>query len=122
MTLTSLSSGLRPTNHRQEAAAAVDASQTPAHRKLLKSAQEFEGMLISQLMGDFKAGLSSLAGDAPLAGSETLNSLAVQTLARGLAERGGLGIGKMLVHQLEPSLDRGGKNTTGRNIKTASLG
>ena len=52
-------------------------------------------------------GFSSLTGDAPLAGSDTLNSLAIQTLSSALASRGGFGIGKMLVHQLEPSLNGG---------------
>jgi len=77
-----------------------------AHKKLAKAAQEFEGMLISQLLGDFNAGLSSLSGDSPLAGSDSLNALAVQTLSTAMASRGGFGIGRMLVHQLEPSLHR----------------
>jgi Rod binding domain-containing protein len=81
-------------------------SETPAHKKLEKAAQEFEGMLISQLLGDFASGFSSLGGDAPLSGSETMNSLAVQTLSNAMAGRGGFGIGKMLVRQLEPSLNR----------------
>jgi Rod binding domain-containing protein len=81
--------------------------ETPAHKKLTKAAEEFEGMLISQLLSGFSSGFSSLSGDTPLAGSDTLNSLAVQTLSTAMAGRGGFGIGKMLVHQLEPSLHRG---------------
>jgi Rod binding domain-containing protein len=64
-------------------------------------------MLITQLLGDFGKGLSSLTGDAPMAGSETMNALAVQTLSQAMAGRGGFGIGNMLVHQFEPSLPRG---------------
>jgi Rod binding domain-containing protein len=86
--------------------AAAGSTETTAHRKLRKAAQEFEGMLIEQLMGDFKQGFTSLAADAPLAGSDTLNSLAIQTLSKALAERGVLGIGRMLVHQLEPRLSQ----------------
>lgn len=107
---------------RQEASSAGSASETPAHKKLRKAAQEFEGILISQLWGDFQTSLSSLSGDAPLAGSDTLNSLAIQTLSTALASRGGLGIGKMLVHQLEPSLNRGQKNQGVREIRTSSEG
>jgi Rod binding domain-containing protein len=81
-------------------------SVTAGHKKLTKAAQEFEGMLISQLLGGFTSGFSSLSGDTPLAGSDTLNSLAVQTLSTAMAGRGGFGVGKMLVHQLEPSLHR----------------
>ncbi len=86
-----------------------NAPETPGHKKLRKAAQDFESILISQLWGDFKSGLSSLTGDAPLAGSDTLNSLAIQTLSSALASRGGLGIGRMLVHQLEPSLNGGNR-------------
>ena len=81
--------------------------ESAAHKKLAKAAQQFEGLLISQLLGNMTSGLSSLSGDAPLAGSDSLNSLAVQTLSNAMAGRGGFGIGKMLVHQLEPSLNRG---------------
>jgi len=84
--------------------------ETLAHKKLRKAAQDFEGILISQLLEDFKVGSSSLTGDTPLAGSDTLNSVAIQTLSTALASRGGLGIGQMLVHQLEPSLNRGQQN------------
>jgi Rod binding domain-containing protein len=106
MTLAATSSELPTPAHRQGIASAQDAPETPAHKKLRKAAQDFEGILISQLLGEFKVGLSSLSGDSPLAGSDTLNSLAIQSLSSALASRGGLGIGQMLVHQLEPSLNR----------------
>ncbi len=77
--------------------------ETPAHKKLVQAAQEFEGVLISQLMDDFKNGMTC-GDDQPMAGSDTLNSLAIQTLSRELARQGVLGIGKMAVHQLETHL------------------
>ena len=107
MTLATLSSELPPLANRQGAAPTQNAAETPAHKKLRKAAQDFEAMLISQLLGDFKVGASPLTGDTPLAGSDTLNSLAIQTLSTALASRGGLGIGQMLVRELEPSLHRG---------------
>ena len=94
-------------SNRQAAASSGNSPETSAHKKLRKAAQEFEGILISQLWGEFKSSLSSIEGDTPMAGSDTLNSLAIQTLSTALASRGGLGIAKMLVHQLEPSLNRG---------------
>lgn len=90
----------------QQANSSRNQPETAAHKKLVKAAKEFEGMLISQLLGDFMSGISSLSGDAPLAGSDSLNSLALQTLSNAMAGRGGFGIGKMLVHQLEPSVNR----------------
>jgi len=122
MTLTATNLELQAPANRQEVTSAGRAPETLAHKKLRKAAQDFEGILISQLWGEFQTGFSSLTGDAPLAGSDTLNSLAIQTLSAALASRGGLGIGKMLVHQLEPSLNRGQQNQGGGKIKTASEG
>jgi len=122
MKLAATSSELPTLADRQGAASAGSATETTAHKKLVKAAKEFEGILISQLLGEFKVGLSSLSGDTPLAGSDTLNSLAIQTLSGALASSGGLGIGRMLVHQLEPSLNRGQQNQGGGEIKTASEG
>lgn len=122
MRLEGTSSELQTLATRQGVASAENAPETPAHKKLRKAAEEFEGILISQLLGEFKVGLSSLSGDSPLAGSDTLNSLAIQTLSGALARSGGLGIGQMLVHQLEPSLNRGQQNQGGGKIKTVSQG
>jgi Rod binding domain-containing protein len=105
MTLAVTHPGLQTVAHRPEAASANGAPETPAHRKLRKAAQDFEGILISKLLEDFKVGSSSLTGDTPLAGSDTLNSVAIQTLSTALASRGGLGIAQMLVHQLETHID-----------------
>jgi len=99
------------------ASSATPAAETPAHRKLRKAAQDFEGILISQLWGEFQTGFSSLTGNAPLAGSDTLNSLALQALSSALASRGGLGIGQMLVRELEPSLNRGNPNLSRAETK-----
>jgi Rod binding domain-containing protein len=107
MMLSAANSGSLPASTREDVSAIANKTGTAAHKKLCKAAQDFEGMLISQLLGDFTSGFSSLSGDAPMAGSETLNSLAVQTLSTAMAGRGGFGIGKMLVHQLEPSQPRG---------------
>ena len=122
MTFAAMNSGLQTLASHREVNSPGGSPETLAHKKLRKAAQDFEGILISQLLGDFKVGSSSLTGDAPLAGSDTLNSLAIQTLSTALASRGGLGIGQMLVHQLEPSLNRGQANQVEGKIKTASRG
>jgi Rod binding domain-containing protein len=122
MTLGPVNAGLQTLTTRQGVNSAGSPAETAAHKKLRKAAQEFEGILISQLLGDFKMGSSSLTGDTPLAGSDTLNTLAIQALSAALARRGGLGIGQMLVHQLEPTLNRSQHNQEGGKIKTASEG
>jgi len=98
------------------------AEETPAHRKLRKAAQDFEGLLISQLWDQSDSDFSSLPGETQTPGSDTLKSLAIQTMSAALAQRGGLGIAQMLVRQLEPSLNRGQTDRTGGKIKTASSG
>lgn len=117
MTIEGLNPGLTTLAQRQESASASSRSESPAHKKLRKAAQEFEGMLISQLLSEFKMGVSSVSGESPLAGSETLNSLAVQTLSSAMAGRGGFGMGNMLVKQLEPGLNRGHANVGGERLK-----
>ena len=108
MTLAAMHSGLQTFMNRPPGAASPGAPpETPAHKKLRKAAQDFEGILISQLWEHFQTSFSSLGGETPLAGSDTLNSLAIETLSNALARRGGLGIGQMIVHQLEPTLNRG---------------
>jgi Rod binding domain-containing protein len=107
MTFPALNTGLPTLTNRREVTSAGAQPETSAHKKLRKAAQEFEGILISQLLGESQMGLSSLSGDSPPAGSDTLNSLAIQTLSGAMAGRGGFGIGQMLVHQLEPGLNRG---------------
>lgn len=104
MTIATPSTGLPASAARPDAASRGMSAETSAHRELRKAAQEFEGMLISQLLGEFH--LSPLGADAPMAGSDTLNSLATQTFSTALAARGGLGIARTLAHQLEPSLNR----------------
>jgi Rod binding domain-containing protein len=107
MTLAPLISASSMRDHRQEVAPATGQTETSAHKRLRKAAEEFEGILISKMLDEFKTGFSSIGGDSPMAGSDTLNSLAIQTLSGAMARQGGLGIGKMLLHRLEPSLNRG---------------
>lgn len=105
---TSLNSALSSSSLHGSPATASNQVESPAHKRLRKGAEEFEGMSIAQLLGDFTMSFTSLTGgDEAAAGSSTLNSLAVQTLSRAMAARGGFGIANMLIHQLEPSLSRG---------------
>jgi Rod binding domain-containing protein len=96
--------------------------ETAEHRKLRKAAEDFETILISELWEQFQSGISSLSGGSQPAGSDTLNSLATQSLSSALAHRGGLGIAQMIVRQLEPTLNHGGADAKTTKIKTASSG
>ena len=95
------------TNHPPGAAPLGSQPETTAHKRLRKATEDFEGILIGQLWEHLQTSFASFGGETPLAGSDTLNSLAIQTLSTALASRGGLGIGQMLLHKLEPTLNRG---------------
>jgi Rod binding domain-containing protein len=67
-------------------------------QKLTKVAQEFEGILLSSLLEEVQKGSLDPSGAGQAAGSETLRSLGTQAVAQALAERGGVGIARMIVH------------------------
>jgi len=69
-----LNSGSVTHPSREEVAPASGQAETSAHKKLRKAAEEFEGILISKLLEEFKTGFSSIGGESPMAGSDTLNS------------------------------------------------
>jgi hypothetical protein len=73
-------------------------------QKLKKAAQEFEGVLLSTWLEEMqKSSLGSPdAGWEP--GAETLRSLGTQAVALALAQRGGLGIARMIIHHFPPTL------------------
>jgi Rod binding domain-containing protein len=74
-------------------------------QKLSKAAQEFEGVLLSSWLEEMQK--SSLApSETDLGGgSETLRSLGNQAVALALAQRGGLGIARMIVHHFGHVVD-----------------
>jgi Rod binding domain-containing protein len=71
----------------------------PAHQKIEKSAQEFEGMLLSALwksMGDDMK--SSLDEDST---NSSFTDMGLQAVGSAMARSGGVGIGRMLLQALE---------------------
>jgi flagellar protein FlgJ len=85
--------------------AAVAAAQ---HRKLTDAAQQFEGMLLQEMLKPMKehgfAQEEADDGDGKDAGTgfgDTLSSFGSETLATAIAKSGGLGIAKRVVEQVE---------------------
>ena len=73
---------------------------TPASPKLAKAAREFEAILLQgwlEKMNQSFAGLEKSQDPA----HDTLSSLGTQAIAGALAARGGIGIGNMILHQLQ---------------------
>jgi len=67
-------------------------------QKLTKAAQEFEGVLLSSWLQEMLKSSLDPSDAAQDAGSGTLRSLGTQAVAQALAQRGGLGIARMIVH------------------------
>jgi Rod binding domain-containing protein len=82
---------------------------TPAsleHRKLTEAAQQFEGMLLQEMLKPMKEHGLGQSDDQDAAGTEgsggdTLNSYGIETMATAIAKAGGLGIAKRVVAQVE---------------------
>ena len=66
-------------------------------QKLTRVAQEFEGILLSSWLEEVQKDSLDPSGASLGAGSETLRSLGTQAVAQALAQRGGVGIARMIV-------------------------
>jgi Rod binding domain-containing protein len=69
--------------------------------KLKKAAQEFEGVLLSIWLEEMQKSSLDSTSASQEAGAETLRSLGTQAVAQALAQRGGLGIARMIVHHFQ---------------------
>lgn len=94
------------------ASAGASASSTtaadPQQRKLTDAAQQFEGMLLQELLKpmrehSFGSGdTDNSSDDADSSGfADTLSSFGSESLATAISRSGGLGIAKMVVRQVE---------------------
>jgi Rod binding domain-containing protein len=75
------------------------------HKKLTEAAQQFEGMLMQELLKPMKQhGFSQDEPDSQDEGSgfgDTLSSYGTETMATAISKGGGLGIAKRVVEQVE---------------------
>ncbi len=80
---------------------------TPAaaleHRKLTEAAQQFEGMLLQEMLKPMKDKQDGddTTEDKKSGEGDTLSSYGVETMATAIAKAGGLGIAKHVVAQVE---------------------
>jgi Rod binding domain-containing protein len=90
-------------------------------QKLTKAAQEFEGILLSSWLEEVQKSSLDPSDAGQVAGSETLRSLGTQAVAHAWAQRGGLGIARMIVRHFStgcgdracPTLDGGAARRLG---------
>jgi flagellar protein FlgJ len=84
------------------------AASTLEHRKLTEAAQQFEGMLLQEMLKPMKEhGFCQEdeedddAKDGNTGFGDTLSSFGTETMATAIAKGGGLGIAKRVVAQVE---------------------
>jgi peptidoglycan hydrolase FlgJ len=89
-------------------AASSASSSDPKHRKLVDAAQQFEGMLLQELLKpmrehSFGSGdTDSSNGDSDSSGfADTLSSFGSESLATAISRSGGLGIAKQVIQQVD---------------------
>ena len=93
------------------AAGAVGVEKDAAqHRKLVDAAQQFEGMLLQEMLKGMQSGKDELgSGDGSDKGSDTsgddsgdtLRSFGTEAVARAIAKGGGVGIARQVVRKVE---------------------
>jgi Rod binding domain-containing protein len=67
-------------------------------QKLTKVAKQFEGVLLSTLLQEVQKGTLDPSDAGLGAGSDTLRSLGTEAVAEAIAQKGGLGIARMIVN------------------------
>jgi Rod binding domain-containing protein len=70
--------------------------------KIARAAREFEALLLGSLLRSLEQGLATLPGDEA-SSSDPYQDFSTEALASGLAARGGLGIGAMVIRNLMKS-------------------
>lgn len=80
--------------------AADQTSAAAVPPKLLHAAQQFEALLLNDLLGPVEKAFSSIPGKQDETGSDNYQYLATQALAAHIAAGGGIGIAAKIVHNL----------------------
>jgi Rod binding domain-containing protein len=81
--------------------------------KIQKAATEFEAVLLNTVLGGVEKAFTQLPGKREQQTSEAYSGLAMQGLASGIAERGGIGLRKLIAAALSKrEAESGQKNIT----------
>ncbi len=91
-------------------------------KKLAHVAEQFETVLLNDLLGPLEKSFSSLPGGDNLPGSSDYQYLGTQALASGLAASGGFGIAAMIVRNLMAKKTVTEELTAGKGAKVSLSG
>ncbi len=73
---------------------------TAKHAKLVDAAQQFEGMMLQEMLKGLQNGKDEVTGDGQdsgNSGSDTLRSFGTEAMARAISKSGGIGIARQIV-------------------------
>jgi Rod binding domain-containing protein len=88
---------------RQPDAAKID---PVTDRKLRRAAAEFEGQLLSALWKSMKTTFADTDDDSGDPAGQTLQNYGIDAMSQAVGKAGGLGIGRLIVRQLEAKIAR----------------
>ncbi len=94
----SASTAINPAMVAKRLTAAESADSPDA--KLKKAAQDFEGLLLASLLDEMKSFSDSLGSESD-PGSSSVQGLGISALSSAISKAGGIGLGKMVLQQLE---------------------
>jgi Rod binding domain-containing protein len=84
----------------QDAAQAISVSAPPHNGKAEKAARDFEAVMLATLLEPLQKSFGGSLEDGSI-GSGEYGSMGTQALATAMAERGGIGIARLVLRHLE---------------------
>jgi len=98
-------SGTQPINYQRVAGSTTRSSRnSPQAEKLRNATAEFESILVTSWWEQMEKSYGG--SEQHEVGYETYRDMGLRAVTMAMAKAGGLGIGRMLYHQLEPALSR----------------
>lgn len=81
---------------------AVTGVEAQRHAKLADAAQQFEAMMMQELLKPLQAGQDGWGGDQQNddAAADTMSSFGTEAVAKAIAKDGGLGIARQVIRQV----------------------
>ena len=84
------------------AALAISSAGAPQQnlKKLSQAAQQFEALLLNNLLRPLEQSFSALPGTGQDSGSDSFSSLGTEALSTALSHQGGVGIAQLIVRKM----------------------
>jgi peptidoglycan hydrolase FlgJ len=94
----------------------VDAgTESRKNAKLVDAAHQFEGMMLQEMLKPMQGGQDSWGGDVKSdedSASDTISSFGSEALAKSISQKGGFGIAKKVISQVEQQHQRNSEKKT----------